>query len=133
MSAPVEVAPPRTLVIGTKTFAQHSDTDSFFTKVNFSDYELLIVDPIGALAGLGDVSKATATGSLSLKADLARELRVRFMETCVRIAKFVSRGGFVIFFLRSLPHVFYLDEQRKTRSFALTEHFSYGTLSLIGA
>jgi hypothetical protein len=104
-----EPSRPRTLVVGTSDLGNDDGSDrvDFYSKKNFSDYELVVVEPLGAISQL----QAPLSGAVRFRfyADGVAFVE-RFKEATQRVMRFITDGGFCVMFLRKLPVVEYTGE-----------------------
>lgn len=97
----------RILMIGFSFGIRGVDAVDFNTDTHFLDYDIVIVDPLGALK---DVVGQVQDDLLSLAPLEGPMFLNRFERSASKLLSFVNSGGFAIIFLRPMPTV-----QIKTR------------------
>ncbi len=109
MNAKANTAPPRILLVGLPCVLPDTDQDEFYTDKHFLDYDIVIIDPQGALKGQGhDYTIKMHDGVLSLKPGNGDTFHKRYVGITQKLVSFVNKGGLAIVFLRPMPTLEYV-------------------------
>lgn len=129
MNAKANAVAPRILLVGLPHGLPNSDWVEFYTDRYFLDYNILIIDPLGALVGQRhDYTTKILDGVLSLGSREGAAFRSRISEFTLKLVDFVAKGGLAIVFLRSMPTLQYRSDDRYGESgrVSLDEFFPWG-------
>ncbi len=108
MNVKAKTEPPRILLVGLRHGLPDADEDDFYTNKHFLDYEIVIVDPQGALIGRNhDYTPKILDDVLSQTRENALTFLRRYARTTQKLVGFVKEGGLAIVFLRPMPTLKY--------------------------
>ena len=107
MNAKAITDPPRILRVGLRYGLPEVDGDDFYTDTHFLDYDIVIMDPQGALiARSHDYTDSIRDDVLPL--DLGAEpFLSRYERVTQKLVEFVNAGGLAVIFLRAMPTLNY--------------------------
>ena len=114
MNAKANTAPPRILLVGLRYGLPDTDQDEFYTDKHFLDYDIVIIDPQGALKGQShDYTVKIQDGALRPKD--GDTFHKRYLRTTQKMVEFVNMGGLAIVFLRPMPTLEYEKKSLRDR------------------
>ena len=100
MNAKANTTPPRILLVGLPYGLPDTDQDEFYTDKHFLDYDIVIIDPQGALKGQNhNYTVSIHNGVLSLKHDSGAAFLKRYEQIGQKLVNFLKKGGLAIVFL----------------------------------
>ncbi len=104
MNANPKISQPRILLVGLPYGLPDTDREEFYTDKHFLDYDIVILDPQGALKGLNhDYVPRLHAGILSLDDREGPAFLDRYTGITRKLVNFVNKGGLALVFLRSMP------------------------------
>lgn len=104
MNAKANKAPPRILLVGVPYGLPDADRVDFYTDKHFLDYDIVIMDPQGALQGDGyDYTREIYNDVLGLESNVGFGFHKRYVGVTEKLEDFTEKGGMAIVFLRSMP------------------------------
>ncbi|MDP6692083.1 MAG: hypothetical protein QF384_21500 [Alphaproteobacteria bacterium] len=102
--AKVNKARPRILLVGLPGALPDADWDEFYTDRHFLDYDIVIVDPMGAINGQNhNYNNSIHDGVLKLEEEQGERFDKRYYKTIRKLFAFTGSGGCAIVFSRSMP------------------------------
>ncbi|MDA1001402.1 MAG: hypothetical protein O2807_12920 [bacterium] len=123
----------RILQIGENLHLPNVDVDDFYTDKHFMDYDIVIVDPWGAMKGEGH-DYPVSGDKLKIKDQSANYLIEGLKKFSQKFLNFINRGKTAIVFVRKLPILTYSYQDRTaiaTASIDLNKFMPWGKDGLI--
>src|SRR4051794_1485862 len=120
---PAPTTKPRILVLGIPRAFPATGVESFLTRRNLTDFDIVIVDPAGAIKGAEynyDVRRS-GPNTLTFKLGEGTTYRELYQEMAGRLTDFISRGGFSVVIARKLPITSVMGDE----DYDMNDHMPY--------
>ena len=98
----------RILLVGLGYALPNADCDEFYSDTHFLDYDIVIMDPKGALSSQTH-EYPVDDGVLRLKSKEGHRFYRRYTSIAQKLVEYVNRGGLAVVFLRHMPELHYSD------------------------
>lgn len=90
------------------------DHDDFFTDTHFLDYDVIVLDPFGALSG-NQHEYPVYDNVMPLKYESGPAFHRRYIRITNKLLEFINKGGMAIVFMRFMPTMSYPDPHVRGR------------------